>query len=131
MGRVATRHRIIAFTAVLCAIGAPVALGACSSSGGGSNQACPASVDVTVHAKDTFRFSPDRLTASPGKLVVKLVNDGSLNHTFEIHGISGKISVSGHGTGCATFNVPKGEWNYYCGVAGHEAAGMKGTLSAS
>ncbi len=132
MGRVTTRSRITALAALLCVLTAGIAVGACSSSGGGStNEACPAHVDLTVHAKDTFRFVPDTLTATAGKVVVKLIDDGSLSHTFEIHGVSGKVTVSGRSTACGTFTLTKGAWKFYCGVPGHEAAGMKGTLTVS
>src|SRR5262249_24612840 len=111
---------------------APVAFGACSSSGGSSNEACPATVDATVHSHDNFRFTPTTLDAKEGKYTVKLINDGSLDHTFQIHGVDGKISVSsGTKEGCHTFDLTKGTYHFYCGVAGHEAAGMKGTLTVS
>src|SRR6476646_623870 len=108
MGRAARRHRIAALIAGLCIVAAPIAFGACSSSGGGSNEACPGTVDATVHSHDSFRFTPNTLNAKAGKFVVKLVNDGSLQHTFEIHGVDGKISVGSHGTGCHTFTLKAG-----------------------
>jgi plastocyanin len=107
-------------------------MGACSSSGGNSASGkCPATVGATVTAHDTFRFSPSTLHVTAGKVVVKLIDGGSLQHTFQVHGVDGKVEVSAGKTACATFNFPKGTWNFYCGVAGHEAAGMKGTITAS
>ncbi|HEY3830865.1 MAG TPA: cupredoxin domain-containing protein [Acidimicrobiia bacterium] len=132
MGLVASRHRITAFAAVLCAVAAPIALGACSSSSSSASEKCPATVDATVTAHDTFRFTPSTLSATAGKYVVKLVDGGSLNHTFQIHGFDGKAEVSsGHKTSCATFTLTKGTFHYYCGIPGHETAGMKGTITVS
>jgi plastocyanin len=132
MGRVAPRHRIAALVAVLGVVAAPLAFGACSSSGGSSNEACPATVNATVHAHDSYRFTPDTLTATAGKWTVKLIDDGALDHTFQIHGIDGKASTSGGTkTACHTFTLTKGTFHFYCGIAGHESSGMKGTLTVS
>lgn len=132
MGPVASRHRITALVAALCAVAAPIALGACSSSSSSTGEACPATVDATVQAHDTFRFTPSTLNAKAGKFVVKLVDAGSLNHTFQINGFDGKAEVSGgHKTSCATFTLTKGTWTFFCGIPGHEAAGMKGTITVS
>jgi nitrite reductase (NO-forming) len=130
LGRLVPRHRIAALVALLGLVVAPLTFGACSSSSSAS-QKCPATVDATVHAHDSFRFTPDTLTAKSGKWVVKLVNDGSLTHTFQIHGVSGKAAAGGGSSACATFTLTKGTWHFYCGVAGHESAGMKGTLTVS
>ncbi len=131
MGRAANPRRITAIAAMLC-IAAALALGACSSSGGGSSsKACPATVDATVTAHDSLRFTPDSLTAKPGAWVVKLVNSGSITHTFDIHGLSGDVEASGGKSACGTFTLTKGTWTFYCKVPGHESAGMKGTLTVS
>ncbi len=133
MGRVAPRHRVGALAAALAATVAPVAFGACSSSGGTAQGApCPATVDLTVHAKDTYRFEPATLSVKAGTFVVKLIEGGSLSHTFEVHGADPKAAVSlDHKESCATFTLTKGTYRFYCGITGHEALGMKGTLTVS
>ncbi|HEY1740518.1 MAG TPA: plastocyanin/azurin family copper-binding protein [Acidimicrobiia bacterium] len=132
MGPVASRHRITALAAALCAVAAPIALGACSSSSSSAGEKCPATVNATVTAHDTFRFTPSSLNVKAGKVVVKLVDGGSLNHTFQIRGFDGKAEVSSsQKTSCATFTLTKGSWTYYCGIPGHETAGMKGTITVS
>ncbi len=82
---------------------------------------------------NALRFTPSTLTAKSGKFVVKLVEKGSINHTFQIHGLSGEAAVDGSTkTSCATFTLaPGATYTFYCGVSGHEAAGMKGTLTVS
>ena len=129
MGRVATRRRIPALFAMLCIAGAPIALGACSSSGGGSATAtCGPSSSTTVRALDSLRFRPDCLNVAAGAVKVTLVDGGASAHTFQIHGIDGKIEVSAGESKSTTFHLAKGTYTYYCGVPGHEASGMKGTL---
>jgi plastocyanin len=124
---------VAACGATLALAGASLALAAC---GGGSsasgNEACPASGALVVHAMDSLKFSPNTLTAPAGKVTVQLINDGSLTHTFQIHGIDGKIDVNGSTkSGCHTFDLTKGTYSYYCGIAGHEQAGMKGTFTVT
>lgn len=111
-------------------------LGACGGDGStpdASKVACPANPAATVDAKDSFRFSPDKLTLSAGTVIVKVREVGSLPHTFQIRGVAGKAVVnSGTTESCAKFTLQAGKtYTYFCGVTGHEAAGMHGTLTVS
>ncbi len=103
----------------------------CSSSSPKA-EPCPASVNVDVKALDSYRFDPPKLTATAGKFVVRLTEAGSLNHTFQIHGADGQVTVSADSkTACATFTLAKGTYKYFCSVSGHESQGMKGDLTVS
>src|SRR5438309_223363 len=128
MGRVATRRRITTFAAMLSIGAASIALGACSSSGGSSKVTCGPSNSTTVRALDSLRFRPDCLNVPAGAVKITLVDGGSSVHTFQIHGENGKAEVSGGTSSTVTFNLKKGTYTYFCGVPGHEASGMKGTL---
>ena len=107
-----------------------IGLAACSSDGVKA-QPCPAKIDAEVQAAD-FKFTPRKLTAKAGTYTVRLSESGAINHTFEIRGVDGKAVVSpSTKTACATFTLTAGEYTYFCSVSGHEAAGMKGTLTVS
>ena len=127
-------------------IGAPLAtiasvavaagiLGACSGGDGGTSTnavACPATPAITVTAHDTFRYTPDALTVKAGTVIAELREGGALPHTFQIHGADGKAVVNGNTSkSCAKFTLKAGTYTFYCGVAGHETAGMKGKLTVS
>jgi plastocyanin len=135
MGRAATRNRNTALAwriaAVLSVTAAPIALGACSSSGSSGSTTCKPSTSTEVHALDSLRFRPDCLNVRAGAVKITLVDGGSQTHTFEIHGVSGKAQVSGGQSDTVTFHLAKGKYTFYCSIPGHEAAGMKGTLIVS
>jgi plastocyanin len=134
--RISSR-RLLATASVVAMTGAAtLGLAACGGSSGGGGSAgepCPANVDATVKtASADLRFQPDTLSVKAGKVVIRLIEGSSLPHSFEIHGISGKIAVDGSTKErCATFDLVKGTYKFFCGVSGHEAAGMKGTLTVS
>ena len=95
------------------------------------NEAPSDARQVTVAATD-FAFDPAEITAYPGeKLHVQLNNKGTSTHMWEVEGVSGTHAHAPMGTSdSVTFTAPEepGEYNIYCGVAGHEAKGMVGTL---
>jgi nitrite reductase (NO-forming) len=65
------------------------------------------------------------------KITLKNIESGT--HDLQIHGISGfQVEVSGEGsTASGKVQLKKGTYDYYCSIPGHEAAGMKGTLTVS
>lgn len=100
--------------------------GGTGSAGGGGGGAATLEVDATE-----FAFDPSALAvAENGKIV--LTNSGSVQHDIAVKeddsftmdlvdpGATGELDLSG---------LAPGEYNVYCTVAGHEAAGMKGTLT--
>ncbi len=65
------------------------------------------------------------------KITLKNIESGS--HDLQIHEVPGfSIEVSGEGsTASGKVELKKGTYHYYCSIPGHEAAGMKGTLTVS
>jgi plastocyanin len=129
-------RRSLAAAATATAVGVfGLALGACGGGSSAKGEACPATVDATVEAgvNGALRFTPSTLTAKSGTFVVKLINKSSISHTFQIHGLSGEANVDGSTKqSCATFTLAAGStYTYYCGISGHEQAGMKGKLTVS
>jgi plastocyanin len=112
-------------------IGLPLAAcgGGSSSSSGTTTKA-----DLTVHALDALKFDKTDYTGKAGDLTFAYVNDGSLVHTLVIKEKPDfkKLQVSGRGeTKTGTVNLTAGTYTLFCDIPGHEAAGMKATLTVS
>jgi plastocyanin len=92
----------------------------------------PAVATLDMEAGNTF-FKPDKETAPPGIIDIKLKNIESGIHDLVIRDVPGfQIEVSGEGdTASNKVELEKGKYEFYCTVPGHEEAGMKGTLTVS
>ena len=70
--------------------------------------------------------------ASAGTVTIKMSNPASLSHDVSIkgNGVSKQGDIVGNGgTSTVTADLKAGTYTFYCSVPGHEAAGMKGTLT--
>jgi plastocyanin len=86
---------------------------------------------LTIDAVDGTAFQSTQATAPTGKLTVDMPNKSPLEHNIELHGVAGakgKIIPQGQ-TSTFTVTLKPGKYTYFCAVPGHEAAGMKGTLT--
>ena len=86
---------------------------------------------LTVDAVDGTAFQSTKASAPAGKLTVKMPNKSPLQHDIVLQGVSGahgKLVPQG-GTSTFTATLKPGKYTYFCSVPGHEAAGMKGTLT--
>jgi plastocyanin len=99
--------------------------------GGGSAQ--PAgSIKVTL---TEFKFDPSTISAPSGKVVFYLVNAGTTSHDMIIRDssnnrLNGSEPISAGDTFVFTVDsIPAGTYTYFCDQSGHEASGMKGTLT--
>jgi plastocyanin len=66
------------------------------------------------------------------EVTITLDNPSSIPHAVEIegHGVEEESGTIGEGeTTKVTATVKPGEYEYYCPVDGHKAAGMTGTLT--
>ena len=94
--------------------------------------------EVTLVAQDGMRFTPSTLTVEVGRPVrLVLRNDGALVHDLTLRpGPAGaakpvRVVAAGKGTGSDTFTpAASGTYAFVCSQAGHEAAGMTGSLNA-
>jgi uncharacterized cupredoxin-like copper-binding protein len=81
-------------------------------------------------------FSTKTLKAHPGKVKIVFTNpkNSGIPHAFSLEGKGldkdGKVIQPGHSESM-TVTLKKGKYTFYCPVPGHEAAGMKGTLTVS
>jgi nitrite reductase (NO-forming) len=101
---------------------------------GGSSAAQPAgSTKVTM---TEFKFDPSSLSVSNGKVVFWLVNSGTTQHDMAIRDSSGNtiatselLSVGDQKEFDVTLSA--GTYTIFCSQPGHEASGMKGTLTVT
>jgi uncharacterized cupredoxin-like copper-binding protein len=84
---------------------------------------------VSVTAKE-FSFKLSKSSVPHGKVTFKVVNRGKLKHDFWISGHKTKLLAPGK-SATLTVTLSKGKKAYKCTVAGHAAAGMKGTLKVT
>ena len=119
--------------ALAAAVLAVALLAGCGGSGGSSGQ--PAgSIKVTL---TEFKFDPSTINAPSGKVVFYLVNAGTTSHDLIIRDssnnrIDGSELISAGDTFVFTVNsISAGTYTYFCDQSGHEASGMKGTLTVT
>jgi plastocyanin len=92
------------------------------------------SVAVEADPSGQLAYVQKSLTATAGSITFTFKNASPLPHnvTFENAGTEkeqGATKTITAGSASVTLTLPKGTYNYYCSVPGHEAAGMKGTLT--
>jgi plastocyanin len=86
--------------------------------------------DLIVHAID-IGWREKELKIGPGAVGIKMVNEGSIAHTFVLEGVTSgrKLSTPGKGNeDTAKFEVTPGTYTYFCDIPGHRQGGMEGTL---
>jgi plastocyanin len=118
--------------AVAVALAAVALLAAC----GGNSPAQPAgSIKVTM---TEFKFDPSTINAPAGKVVFYLVNAGNnTSHDFIIRDTSGtrvagsELLSAGDSLVFTVDSIAAGTYTYFCDQPGHEASGMKGTLTVT
>ncbi|HEY4888591.1 MAG TPA: cupredoxin domain-containing protein [Candidatus Dormibacteraeota bacterium] len=103
----------------------------CGAGGGGSAQPT-GSIKVSL---TEFKFDPSTISAPSGKVVFYLVNAGTTSHDMIIRDssnnrLNGSELISAGDTFVFTVDsIPPGTYTYFCDQSGHEASGMKGTLT--
>jgi plastocyanin len=86
---------------------------------------------LTIAAIDGTAFQSTKATATAGSVQFDMPNKSSLPHNIELQGVpgaKGKVVPQGQ-TSTFTVDLKPGNYTYFCAVPGHEAAGMKGTLT--
>jgi plastocyanin len=111
-------------------------LSACGG-GDGDEDGGPAGGGTTLElAADPgggFSFDKKTLEAPAGTITIHLTNDASIPHDIGVKG-NGVDEVSDtvtQGDVSLTVELEPGTYTFYCSVPGHEAGGMKGTLTVS
>ncbi len=81
---------------------------------------------VTVTATE-FHFKFSKVSVPHGAVTFTVVNKGKLAHDFKIAGKKTPLISPGKSAKLSV-TLKAGKFPYLCTVAGHAAAGMKGTL---
>jgi len=108
---------------------------ACGGSSGGSQPAGSTKVSLTEFKFDPGTASP--ITVAHGKVVFWLVNSGSTSHDMQIKDSSGnavatsELVSAGDSMEFDVNNLAAGSYTIVCTQPGHEASGMKGTLTVT
>ncbi len=89
-----------------------------------------AGTTVTVTATE-FKFVLSAKSVPHGTVTFKLVNKGALGHDFKINGKKTPVVAAGKTATLSVTFAKAGSFPYLCTVAGHAAAGMKGTLKVT
>jgi uncharacterized cupredoxin-like copper-binding protein len=82
---------------------------------------------VTVTATE-FKFKLSKTSVPHGSVTFTVMNKGKLSHDFKIAGKKTPLIKPGK-SAKLTVTLKAGKAAYLCTVAGHAAAGMKGTLT--
>ena len=98
-----------------------------SGSGGGGT------IDIAADPGGALAFTETDLTAKAGSDTIDFENDSSTPHNVQIedadgNAVGGTDDVTG-GSTSATVDLEPGTYTFYCDIPGHEAAGMKGTIT--
>lgn len=109
-------------------------LAACGGSGGSGNSQPSGSIQVTM---TEFKFDPSTIQHSSGNMVFWLVNSGSTQHDMAIRDSSGKVIATSELVSAGdtkefdVTGIAAGTYTFVCTQPGHEASGMKGTLTVT
>ncbi len=89
--------------------------------------------EIDADPTGQLKFLASSATGPAGKVTLKMKNASSVPHDIAIKGggLSPQVGqiVSGGGTSIVSATLKPGTYEFYCSVDGHEAAGMKGTLT--
>jgi plastocyanin len=89
-------------------------------------------LQIDADPNGQLKFLASSASATAGKVTINMKNASSVPHDIGIrgNGVSqvGKVVQNG-GTSTLTETLKPGTYTFYCSVDGHEAAGMKGTLT--
>lgn len=104
--------------------------------GGGSGSGVPSGA-IQVSMTD-FKFDPSTITAPHGKVVFWLINASSgSQHDMAIRDSTGnrvatsELLSAGDTKEFDVSDIGAGTYTYFCTQPGHEASGMKGTLTVT
>ena len=90
---------------------------------------------IAVSSPDSgaLEFDPKEIEVDAGTVTIAYVNPSSTPHAFAIDGVDGAETdtVTGGPAKPLQVELEAGEYEFYCPVGGHRAAGMVGTLTVN
>jgi plastocyanin len=109
---------------------APTTTAATTTAGGGGGET---TLENPADPSE-LRFSKSELEAPAGSVTLVMENPSALEHNIAVRGegVDEQGEVVGQGEESrVTVELEPGEYEFYCSVPGHEAGGMKGTLTVT
>jgi plastocyanin/mono/diheme cytochrome c family protein len=110
--------------------------GALANVGGGGGNGPPAVaknglLSIPADPTGALAFVTRKASAPAGKVTISMPNKAPIQHNIAIKGpVSGNGPIVGSGGDSKfTATLKPGTYTFYCQVPGHEAGGMKGTLT--
>jgi plastocyanin len=96
----------------------------------GSSGGAAETLTVTADPGGAISWDKSSLSAKPGKVTLKLVNQSSTPHAIEVegNGVEDKTETITGGQGEVAVDLKAGDYEYYCPVGNHRET-MKGTLT--
>jgi plastocyanin len=89
-------------------------------------------LQIDADPNGQLKFLASSASATAGKVTIHMKNASSVPHDIGVKG--GGVNqvgpvVSNGGTSSVSISLKPGKYTFFCSVDGHEAAGMKGTLT--
>jgi plastocyanin len=86
---------------------------------------------LTSPESGALEYDRDSLEAGAGSVRIDYRNPSPVPHNVSVKGdgLDAQGEVVQNGTSTVTADLQPGTYTFYCSVPGHEAAGMKGTLT--
>lgn len=107
-----------------------------AESNAGSGESTNGAAQTLALAADpsgALAYDTDKLSATAGDVTLDFTNDSPVPHDVVIDDAKGnEVGATEVITGSSAsteFSVKPGEYTFFCSVPGHEAGGMKGTLT--
>jgi uncharacterized cupredoxin-like copper-binding protein len=112
---------------------APSTTTATTSTQPGSPTAAPGAAATTVNVSETeFKIALGATSLKAGKITFDVKNDGKIPHDLAIKGMSDETNlIEAGGSATLAVTLKPGTYELYCSVPGHEAAGMKLSVTVS
>jgi plastocyanin len=134
MGRITWLIALVLAAGVLTAAGC----GGDDDNGGRSDGTSTSSnisgetLTVTADPGGAISWDKTSLSATAGKVTLKIVNDSDVPHAIEVegHGVEKETKTVTGGSADVTVDLKPGKYEYYCPVSNHRQT-MKGTLTVS
>ena len=80
----------------------------------------------------SFEFDPDEITVTAGEDIAIVLTAEDVLHDLTIDELDAHVAADKGETAEGGLRADEpGRYTYYCSVSGHEASGMKGTLTVS
>jgi plastocyanin len=89
-------------------------------------------LNIPANPTGALAFQYNKANATAGSVTISMPNQSPITHDISIKGpgVNQQGPRVGHGgTSKITVNLKPGTYTFYCSVPGHEAGGMKGTLT--